>query len=149
MVDKRTARVFVFSAQARLQASSAILLGAAIGDDSVPGIGTREISQVEPHERTTPAGRFDAEPGHNTAGEDVVWVDYDAAVSMHRVRTNQVAERRLHRLATETPDDNRISYGCINVPATFYDAYIRPSFAKRGIVYVLPDVKPMRQVFGL
>ena len=40
-----------------------------------------------------------SEPGRNLQGEDIVWVDYDAAVSMHRVRANNPAERRLERLA--------------------------------------------------
>lgn len=149
IVDKKLARVFVFNAQARILGSSPVLLGSALGDDSVPGIGSRPIAQVLPQERTTPAGRFKAERGHNARGEDVVWVDYDAAVSMHRVITTNPAERRLERLATPTVDDNRISYGCINVPASFYETYIRPTFARQtAVVYVLPDVKPVQQVFG-
>ena len=87
--------------------------GAALGDETVPGIGERPIALVRPHERTTPAGRFAAEPGHDARGEDVVWVDYDAAVSMHRVITTDPAERRLQRLASPTARDHRSSYGCI------------------------------------
>ncbi len=149
IVDKRAARVYVFDADARLRGTSPVLLGAAFGDDSVPGIGTRPIVEVRPEERTTPAGRFVAERGRNLKGEDVVWVDYDAAVSMHRVRATKPAERRLERLATPPIDDNRISYGCINVPVAFYEAYVSPTVAThRAIVYVLPEVKPVQQVFG-
>jgi hypothetical protein len=149
ILDKTNARIYVFDAAARLQAASPVLLGAARGDESVPGIGTRPIPLVKPEERTTPAGRFVAEPGHNSFGEDIVWVDYDAAVSMHRVRATNPKERRLERLATPTSADNRISYGCINVPAAFYERHVRPAFAgKRGIVYVLPEVKSIAQVFG-
>lgn len=149
IVDKAHAVVHVFDVQARLRASSPVLLGSARGDESVPGIGTRPVDQVRPHERTTPAGRFVAEPGRNALGEDVIWVDYGAAVSMHRVRTTHAAERRAERLASATIDDNRISYGCINVPAAFYDAHIQPTFAaQRAVVYVLPETRPLRQVFG-
>jgi hypothetical protein len=149
IVDKRDARVYVFGADARLRGSSPVLLGAALGDDSVPDIGLRPIEDVLPEERTTPAGRFVAERGRNLQGEDVVWVDYDAAVSMHRVRATKPAEQRLERLATPTVDDNRISYGCINVPVAFYEAYVSPTVAtRRAIVYVLPEVKPVQQVFG-
>ena len=56
--------------------ATAVLIGAARGDDTVAGIGSRPIAAVAPHERTTPAGRFTAEPGHNASGEDVVWFDY-------------------------------------------------------------------------
>lgn len=149
IVDKKYARVYVFDGNARLRGSAAVLLGAALSDDSAPGIGTRPIAEVLPEERTTPAGRFVAERGHNTRGEDVVWVDYDEAVSMHRVITTNPEERRLERLATPTVEDNRISYGCINVPAAFYEDYIRPMFARhRAIVYVLPEVRSVQQVFG-
>lgn len=149
IVDKRNAKVYVFDATARLRGTSPVLLGAAKGDHSVPGIGSRPISQVRPEERTTPAGRFVAERGRNHKGEDVVWVDYDAAVSMHRVRATNPTERRLQRLATPTIADNRISYGCINVPVSFYETYVSPTVSKkRAIVYVLPEVKPIKQVFG-
>jgi len=150
IVDKKDARVYVFDADARLRGSTPVLLGSARGDDSVPGIGARPIADVRPQERTTPAGRFVAERGRNALGEDVVWVDYAAAVSMHRVRTTNPKERRLERLATQTTDDKRISYGCINVPVAFYETYIRPAFAGGpGIVYVMPDIATIRQVFGV
>ena len=68
---------------------------------------------------------------------------------MYRVRTANPAERPLESLATPALDDNRISYGCINVPVVFYEACIRPHFvANRAIVYVLPAVASVRQVFG-
>lgn len=151
MVDKKFARLYVFDAAARLRGASDILLGAAPGDDSVPGIGTRPIEQVRPEERTTPAGRFIAQRGRNALGEDVVWVDYDAAVSMHRVRTTDPRERRLERLASPRLADKRISYGCINVPAAFYDRFVGPLFAAAGSapVYVLPELKTPQQVFAV
>lgn len=149
IVDKRNAKVYVFDKAAKLRGASPVLLGAAKGDDSVPGIGSRPLSQVRPEERTTPAGRFVAERGRNLKGEDIVWVDYDAAVSMHRVRASNPTERRLERLATPTIADNRISYGCINVPVSFYESHVKPTAEKqRVIVYVLPEVKSMQQVFG-
>ena len=150
LIDKRAARLYVFDEQARLLDDTPVLLGLAQGDDTVPGIGDKAIADVLPEERTTPAGRFVGERGLNLGGEDVVWVDYDAAVSMHRVRANNVKERRLQRLASETADDNRISYGCINVPANFFDAHIAPTFARqRAMVYVLPEEKSLQAVFGL
>ena len=149
IVDKLFARLYVFDAAARLQAATPVLVGSALGDDSVPGIGARPIPLVRPEERTTPAGRFVGERGVNMLGEDVVWVDYEAAVSMHRVRNNNPSEQRLARLASLTTADNRISYGCINVPVKFYDAQIGPRIARNPVVvYVLPDHKPVQQVFN-
>jgi hypothetical protein len=149
IVDKREATVFVFDAQARLRASSPALLGSARGDESVAGIGTRPVALVRPEERTTPAGRFVAERGRNARGEDVVWVDYGAAVSMHRVLTTEPSERRLQRLASPSVDERRISYGCINLPVAFYEEHVAPVFATPGgVVYVMPESSTLRQVFG-
>ena len=39
MIDKRSAQRHVFDADARWLASTPVLLGAALRDDSVPGIG--------------------------------------------------------------------------------------------------------------
>jgi hypothetical protein len=65
------------------------------------------------------------------------------------VRSVGENERRLERLASPTPADNRISYGCINVPVAFFDTVIdRVVTGDRAIVYVLPDVQPLPKVFG-
>lgn len=149
ILDKRQAQVFVFYPDGKLAGATPVLLGYAAGDDSVAGIGLRPIAEVKPSERTTAAGRFVAQPGRNAMNEDVLWVDYEAAVSMHRVRPTNPAERRLERLATPTPKDNRISYGCINMPVKFFETQLWPIMGKRGgIVYVLPEKKSMEQVFG-
>lgn len=148
IIDKQSAVVHIFDADGKRRASSPILLGFAKGDHSVPGIGERKMADIRDDERTTPAGRFVSEPGRNLSGEDIVWVDYDAAVSMHRVRATNKAERRLERLATPTPADNRISYGCINVPAAFYDAHVKPSFGTaKAVIYVLPETRPASTLF--
>ena len=149
ILDKVHARVYVFDPHGTLRASAPALLGLARGDDTVPGIGDKKIADIKPEERTTPAGRFVAEMGQSSSrGEDVVWVDYDSAVSMHRVVTSNPKERRLQRLATRSPKDNRISYGCINLPKAFYEKWVGGIVSKRRtIVYVLPEVWNPRQVF--
>jgi hypothetical protein len=148
ILDKRNARVYVFEPSGKLAGASPVLLGYAAGDDTVPGIGEKPIEAVRPQERTTPAGRFVAERGRNARHEDVVWVDYDAAVSMHRVVTHNPVERRLQRLASPTSRDNRISYGCINLPPSFFEKVLWPRFKQRtGVVYVLPEKKPLTEVF--
>ena len=148
IIDKKQAQIFVFDKDAKILGATPVLLGAARGDDSVAGIGQRPISKVRPEERTTPAGRFTGEPGRNASGEDIIWVDYDAAVSMHRVRVVDPKERRLERLATPSIEDNRITYGCVNIPVQFFETVLNPEFKKKyGMVYVLPDSRPVREVF--
>ena len=149
IVDKTDAKVFVFDAGGRLRGAAPALLGSERGDEAVPGIGDRELSRIRPEERTTPAGRFVASLGRNLRGKEILWVDYDGAVSMHPVITAKPAERRAQRLATPTPLDNRISYGCINVPAKFYEKVVRPAFTgTNGIVYVLPETRSASEVFA-
>jgi hypothetical protein len=148
IVDKIDAKVFVFDVDGQLRGAAPVLLGLGRGDDSIPGIGDRKMSDMRPEERTTPAGRFVAWLGHNFDGKDMLWVDYDGAVSLHRVVTTKPKERRLQRLATPTPLDNRISYGCINVPAKFYDSVVSPAFTGTyGIVYVLPEIRSKSEIF--
>ena len=149
IIDKVQARVFVFDAQGQLRGAAAALLGLAVGDDSVPGIGQRKLSSIRPEERTTPAGRFVASLDRDIHGHEVLWVDYDSALSLHRVVTGQPKERRAERLATPSPLDNRISFGCINVPIKFYEQVVSPSFTgSNGIVYILPETRSAREVFG-
>jgi hypothetical protein len=149
VLDKKDAKVFVFHPDGRLRGAAPALLGLAIGDHSVPGIGERKLSAIRPEERTTPAGRFVASLDHNLHDKEILWVDYDSAISLHPVITSNAKERRAQRLATPTPLDNRISYGCINVPATFFQQVVSAAFAgTNGIVYVLPETRPAKPFFG-
>ncbi len=149
-VDKRAARVWVLDPAGKLLGSTAALMGAAVGDDATPGIGDKPLSQVQPEEKTTPAGRYVAEAGVNANGEDVVWVSWDLAVSLHRVRPHlNPAERRAQRLASATSADNRISFGCINLPPAFYEGVLRPAVLRHGaVVYVLPETRSLHAQFG-
>lgn len=149
IIDKRNARVFVFDSHGSLAGSSPVLLGLGVGDDSAPGIGRRRLATIRPEERTTPAGRFRASLGHDLE-QDVLWVDYESSLSLHRVIVGNPKDQRRRRLASTTHLDNRISYGCINVPAAFYDKVVIPAFAGRvGFVYILPESRPLGDVFAM
>ena len=149
IVDKARAQVFVFHADGRLRGASTALLGLAIGDDSVPGIGERKLASILPQERTTPAGRFVANLDRNLGGKEILWVDYESAISLHPVVTSNAKERRAERLTTPSPLDNRISYGCINVQPDFFKNVVSAAFkSSNGIVYVLPETRTPQQVFA-
>jgi hypothetical protein len=125
-----------------------VLVGLAPGDDSVSGIGTMPLSAINPEMRTTPAGRFVSRLGRDLGKLDVLWVSYPDAISLHRVINTNPAERRLERIVSLAPPDHRISYGCINVPAKFFDTVVDPTFnGTNGIVYILPEVKSLQDVF--
>ena len=144
IVDKLAARVFAFDRRGILVGATPALLGLARGDDIMPGIGMLRLAEITPDQRITPSGRYQAHLGANLAGHRILWVDYDAALSLHPVVTSNAAEHRLQRLATASILDNRISYGCINVPAQFYETIIQPLFTPAdGIVYILPETRPI------
>jgi hypothetical protein len=148
IVDKKLTQVFVFDAQAHLLGATSALLGSARGDESAPGIGDRKLADIRPEERTTAAGRFVAALGPDLGDRDVLWIDYKAALALHRVLSNNSREHRLQRLATSSPLDHRITFGCINVPVKFYDRIVHPAFVGTGgVVYILPEVKSVSDVF--
>lgn len=148
IVDKREARIYVFEAAGRLVGASAVLLG------QTPGDGAAEMADRHPYslavsERTTPAGRFSSRPGHNDKGDAIVWIDYAAALAIHRLRPAPAHQRREARLDSATSDDNRISLGCVIVPVGFYDAVVGPTLGRqRGVVYVLPEASSVQAMFG-
>jgi hypothetical protein len=148
IIDKVAAQVFVFGADGQPKGATPALLGSARGDHSAPGVGDRELSSIRPEERTTPAGRFLAGYGPAIGRKSVLWVDYATAVSLHQVVTSNRKERRLQRLESATPEDNRITYGCINVAAGFYQDVVRPAFTgTNGVVYILPETEPLSEAF--
>jgi hypothetical protein len=149
IVDKAKAEVWLFNGRGVLLEAAPALLGSAMGDDSAPGIGRRKLASIRPDERTTPAGRFVTSLGKNLHGTTILWVDYENSVSLHRV-INTPAEHRPERLASPSPLDNRITFGCINVPAKFFNRRIFPTFlTTQGVAYVLPEVRSLEQTFGL
>ena len=149
IIDKTAATVFVFTADGEFIKAGPALLGLANGDRSTPGTGDRELSDIMPEDRTTPAGRFIG--GYGPAlgkSEDVLWVDYGTAISLHEVVTTNPKEKRLQRLKSKTVDDNRITFGCINVSKSFYREVVKPTFkGTRSVFYILPEEKALAEVF--
>ncbi|TPG54351.1 hypothetical protein [Sphingomonas glacialis] len=148
VIDKQAASLSLFDAAGTFLGETPVLLGIGVGDDSTPGVGSKDLAEIGPAERTTPAGRFVAKFGRAFGHQRVLWVDYANSVALHAVITTHKKERRVERLLSPTPDDNRISFGCINVGTSFYTKQIRSRFLKAGgVVYILPDTKPLDSVF--
>ena len=149
IVDKKNALLFLYSGESQLLGVSPVLLGMGLGDHGVPGVGDLPPARIPPAARTTPAGRFSSEPGRNLTGEAVVWFDYDAGLAIHRLRDDAAHASRLQRLASKLPAAQRVSAGCVVVPVGFYESRIEPLLGHgRGVVYVLPEMRPVREVFA-
>ncbi len=150
VVDKKDARLYVFTADGRLAGAAPALLGLARGDRVAAGVGEMVATGIPAALRTTPAGRYDSQPGPNLKGETVIWVDYDAAFAIHRLRPSPAHERRAERLASPSPDDNRISLGCVVVTGEFFDRVVAPVLGHgAGVVYVLPEPAPAPLALGV
>ena len=148
VVDKNNASAAAFDATGRLLRTTPVLLGIGVGDTFPPGVAQLEMHETQPWQRITPAGRFFADEGRNLEKQRVLWVDYDAGIAIHKIPTKRTAQRRQERMVSPDPADHRITYGCINVPAVFYDTVVRTHFRQKGgIVYVLPDTLPLKSVF--
>jgi len=147
VIDKAAAQILVFGRDGRLRGAAPVLLGSATGDHTSPGIAGLALAEIPGRDRTTPAGRFVGGFGPSIDAGRVLWVDYDAAVSIHPTATGVPAERRPERLASPSPDDNRITHGCINVSPEFYEQIVRPTFERGGVFYILPDAKPIAATF--
>ena len=148
VIDKQAGLLHLYSKRGEPLGEAPVLIGVALGDDATPGIGSKKLSEIGPAEKTTPAGRFLAKYGWAAGQQKVLWVDYATSVALHAVVTGNRRERRLERLASASPEDNRITFGCINVPAEFYTETVRTAFSDNGgIVYVLPDTRPLEEVF--
>lgn len=145
IIDKVAAQILVFGPDGRLRGAAPGLFGSAIGDHSAPGIAGLALREIPGRDRTTPAGRFVGGFGPSIDAGRVLWVDFDSAVSIHPIATGVPAERRAERLASPSPDDNRITHGCINVSPEFFERILRPTFEAGGVFYILPDAAPLAE----
>ncbi len=147
IMDKAAAQVLVFDGEGRLRGAASGLFGSATGDHTAPGIAGLALREIPGRDRTTPAGRFVGGYGPSIDAGRVLWVDYESAVSIHPTAMGVPAERRVERLASSSPDDNRVTHGCINVSPGFYEQVIQATFERGGVFYVLPDKASIAETF--
>lgn len=147
IIDKSAARIWLFDAKGQRIADAPVLIGVMPGDDATPGVGAKSLAEIGPAEKTTPAGRYLAKFGVAAGKTRVLWVDYATSVALHTIPPGNPKEKRVDRMLSRDIADNRITFGCINVPKAFY-AKVGPLFRKKGgFVYILPDEKPIETVF--
>ncbi|MGV3510414.1 MAG: hypothetical protein ACO1OX_00275 [Novosphingobium sp.] len=148
VIDKPNAMILAFDASGKPVGHGPVLIGRALGDDATPGVGSKSLAEIGPAEKTTPAGRYLAKFGLAAGNNKVLWVDYATSVAIHTIPTGNPKESRTRRMLSPGIDDNRITFGCINVPKALYNGKIAPMFGKKGgYVYILPDTKPLEDAF--
>lgn len=137
IADKVAGELYIMDSRGNVLATMPALYGSRKGDAAVPG--------------QTPAGIFMLQQRHDVGaslGGDVQqFAEHtDGSIwAIHRVLTANPKQMREARLKSATAADNRISLGCINVPADMYDKYLKNGF--QGKLYVIPEQKPLGEVF--
>ena len=150
IVDKKQAKLFVFDVEGRILASSLVLLGAAVGDLTTPGVGDLPLSQIPLKDRTTAAGRFLLRHGLDLKGGKVLWIDFEAALAIHPVAEGGSEMSRLKRMQSSKMEDHRITLGCVVVTKEFYRTALSPLFdSANGYIYILPETMPVAVFFGI
>ena len=133
VADKMSGNITLFDANGKVLTTAPALYGSEVGDT------------LQGTNRQTPAGRFtltyskeDKALGDMQVLDGVSMQDGDTNYvwAIHRVTTPK-GENRLNRLKSKTASDNRISNGCINVPAEFFNKHLNQQFD--GVLYVLPE----------
>lgn len=147
VLDKAAAQILVFGGDGKLRGAAPALIGSATGDHSAPGVAGLALRAIPGRDRTTPAGRFIGGYGPSIDAGRVLWVDYESAVSLHPTPPGTPAEKRAERLASPSPDDNRVTHGCINVSPAFYEQIVQSTFEKGGVFYILPDKDSIAKTF--
>lgn len=134
IADKQAGAVYLFDANHNYLSQAPALFGANVSDAKTSG--------------STPAGRFslsytkyDQAPSYGGSIQvfdkmPTIKDGVQEVFAMHRV-INMPGEGRKGRLQSTTSADNRISNGCINVPASFYDNHFDGNFD--GFLYVIPE----------
>ena len=133
VADKLSGNITLFDANGKVLTTAPALYGSEVGDT------------LQGTNRQTPAGRFtltyskdDKSLGDMQVLDGVSMQDGNTNYvwAIHRV-INPKGENRLKRLSSKTYSDNRISNGCINVPAGFFNKHLNQQFD--GVLYVLPE----------
>lgn len=144
IVDKRQATLSVYAADGTLVGRAPVLLGLTPGDVEPASVRGKDPLALKVNERVTPAGRFEAQPGHNLNGERIVWIDYESSLAIHRLRPAPASQRRPERLASSNLQERRVTLGCVVVDPAFFDRVVLPTLGNgKSLVYILPEREPV------
>ncbi len=147
IIDKQTAKEYVFNNDNTLVACFPVLLGATEGD----GPNRAHPSTDTPgSQATTPMGEFDFTYGGSSDAESTYEGRYFAilgaslvagvTLAMHQTYPGEL-KARTKALDSQTIEDNRVSWGCINADQKVFDQYLLPTFNKSSVykIFILPD----------
>ncbi|CAB4169248.1 hypothetical protein UFOVP891_63, partial [uncultured Caudovirales phage] len=151
VADKNGGLLYAFDGQGALLAKSPALFGAAKGDVLTAEQASKSVDQTTAADKITPAGVFKGKGNQSDEyGGTVRFAEYENSfVAIHRVYLGTPSEKRMERLQSQTADDNRVSYGCINALPEFIDGVIAKHFTGDSQVVVLPETTDAKSFFGI
>jgi hypothetical protein len=140
VADKPNGMMHIFKEDGSHALSDPTLYGKDKGDVM------EAVSSLEGGAKVTPAGKFTLKTMKSEyAGKQMLVLveskDSTGYIAIHAADTSTPSEKRLDRLDTETAEDNRISYGCINTKHDTFVDKIVPNIDSLdgGLIFVLPD----------
>lgn len=139
IADKKMGALYVMDATGAVVTETPALFGKTAGDvvatgQTAAGKFRLSLSQIT----EDPTNAYGGNAQKFTEGTD------GSVYAIHRVITPK-GQRRLQRLATSDPKDNRVSQGCINVPTEWYDKYLNRDFG--GNIYIIPETASVQSMF--
>lgn len=135
IADKAAGTIHIMDAAGNELASAPALYGKRTGDGM--SLGETPAGVFMLHNQSAPRSYGGDLQQFATAPNGDIY-------AVHRVLTNN-NQNRQGRLDSATPNDNRVSLGCINIPADIYNKFLNKGF--QGKLYVLPDQKKLGDVF--
>ena len=131
IADKKAGKLYLMNAEGKVV-------------DTTPALFGRDTSDAARTDRATGAGKYDLTYNRDQrlpSGYEGSVQSFDTGTNgetfaIHRV-IDVKGENRSGRLASATAHDNRITHGCINVPAEFYNQHLDGELG--AVLYVLPE----------
>lgn len=131
IADKKAGKLYLMNADGKVV-------------DTAPALFGRDTSDAARTDRATGAGKYDLTYNRDqrlSSGYEGSVQSFDTGTNgetfaIHRV-IDVKGENRSGRLASATARDNRITHGCINVPAEFYNKHLDGELG--AVLYVLPE----------
>ena len=144
VIDKPSAEMYVFNSSNELITSLPVLLGKDKGEEP----NRADTSSPIASHATTPAGKYQlgkigitdiGRPDSITYQGRIISLLGSDNLALHRTYPGEYVERT-KALNTSTVEDNRKSWGCINISPENFDKYIKPYFNKGNQnLFITPD----------
>lgn len=143
LVDKPNATGYVIGADHRIQAKFPVLLGRVRGDH--PNTVNVRVDSPSSQGATTPAGVFRLSRKQLTDrdleeyNDNIFRLEGPGAGgnSIHETWRGELGMRE-QALATPTPEDNRVSWGCVNVSRDIFESHVK-QLPSGTLVWITPE----------